>query len=84
MGSESKITSKGQTTIPVDIREHLGLKDGDIVRYIETEQGVLLVPKTQPVESMFGMLAKYGIPGTTVEDYDEAIGEAVLKRNKRI
>lgn len=36
----SKITSKSQTVIPRVIREHLGLKPGDSVRYAVTASGV--------------------------------------------
>jgi antitoxin PrlF len=36
----SKITSKSQTVIPRKVREHLGLKPGDSVRYAVTESGV--------------------------------------------
>jgi len=31
----AKITSKGQITIPIDIRRKMGLKDGDKVLFIE-------------------------------------------------
>jgi antitoxin PrlF len=36
----SKITSKSQTVIPREIRELLGLKPGDSVRYAVTSSGV--------------------------------------------
>jgi antitoxin PrlF len=36
----SKITSKSQTVIPREVRERLGLKPGDSVRYALTESGV--------------------------------------------
>jgi antitoxin PrlF len=38
----SKISVKSQTVIPREIREKLGLKPGDTLRYRLTEQGVLL------------------------------------------
>lgn len=34
----AKITSKGQITIPIDIRRRLGVKEGDKVLFVE-EQG---------------------------------------------
>lgn len=38
----SKVTSKGQTTIPVEIRRHLGIEPGSRVAFaIEGEQVVL-------------------------------------------
>ena len=38
----SKITSKSQTVIPREVREKLGLKPGDRVRYALTAKGVVL------------------------------------------
>ena len=38
----SKITAKSQTVIPREIRERLGLKPGDRLRYIPSPQGVLI------------------------------------------
>ena len=41
----SRVQARGQVTIPVEIRERLGLKKGDLVAFIETEQGVLINPQ---------------------------------------
>ena len=38
----SKISVKSQTVIPREIRDTLGLRPGDTLRYRLTEQGVLL------------------------------------------
>jgi antitoxin PrlF len=88
MGTFSKITSKGQVTIPKDIREKLNLKEGDVIAFVPTREGVLIIPRNRPAESLFGMLAEYAIPGTSLADYDDAIGEAIAdhvegKRLKR-
>jgi antitoxin PrlF len=41
----SKLTSKAQTTIPQAIREHLGVKEGDLLGFaIEGERVLLLKP----------------------------------------
>lgn len=77
MGIESKITSKGQTTIPAEIRERLGLQTGDRIAFIEMEQGFLIVPRNRPASTLFGSLSEFAIPGTTLEDYDRAIGEGI-------
>ena len=43
---ESAITTKGQATIPKAIREHLGLKSGDRVKFfIHPDGSVVLLPK---------------------------------------
>src|SRR5438132_8242663 len=41
----SIVQEKGQVTIPADIRKKLGLKKGDLVAFIETEEGVLISPR---------------------------------------
>lgn len=41
----SKLQERGQVTIPLEIREKLGLEPGDMVAFIETEAGVLISPQ---------------------------------------
>jgi antitoxin PrlF len=38
----STITSKSQTVIPRPVREKLGLRPGDRLRYVETVQGIVI------------------------------------------
>jgi antitoxin PrlF len=38
----STITSKSQTVIPRPVREKLGLRPGDRLRYVETGQGIVI------------------------------------------
>ena len=47
---ESKIFSNGSTTIPKPVRDALGIKAGDRVRYVMSEKGVhlLRVPSDEP------------------------------------
>jgi antitoxin PrlF len=77
MGFEARITSKGQATIPVEVRERLGLHAGDRIAFVEVEHGFLVVPRNRPAESLFGLLAAYAIPNTTIEDYKRAVGEGI-------
>jgi AbrB family looped-hinge helix DNA binding protein len=77
MGIEARISSKGQTTIPAEVREKLGLSTGDRIAFIEMEQGYLIIPRNRPVDVLFGTLAEYAIRGTTMDDYDRAIGEGI-------
>lgn len=41
----SMIQEKGQVTIPAYMRRKLGLKKGDMVAFIETEEGILISPQ---------------------------------------
>lgn len=47
------ITEKGTVTIPAEIRKKYKLRKGSRVEFIETEEGVLLVPVI-PLEELFG------------------------------
>lgn len=38
----SKLSSKAQTVVPREIRERLGLRPGDTVRYRETKAGIVI------------------------------------------
>ena len=42
MPHQSRLSSKGQVTIPIEVRERLGLEPGDVVVYeIEGESAIL-------------------------------------------
>lgn len=41
----SKVQEKGQVTIPVEIRRRWELEKGDLVAFVETEEGVLIRPQ---------------------------------------
>ena len=45
MGYQSKVTSKGQTTIPQEVREYLELKPGDRINYVLDNGLVRLIPQ---------------------------------------
>jgi AbrB family looped-hinge helix DNA binding protein len=52
---ESSITVKGQATIPKAVREHLGLKPGDRLKFFLHPDGtVVLLPKL-PARTLRGM-----------------------------
>jgi AbrB family looped-hinge helix DNA binding protein len=53
---ESAITAKGQATIPKAIREHLGLKPGDRIKFfVHPDGSVALLPKL-PVTALRGIV----------------------------
>ena len=54
---ESTMTTKGQITVPKEVRDRLGLETGDKVYFDITEDGsVRLVARNRPMEQLFGML----------------------------
>jgi antitoxin PrlF len=52
----SKLTSKSQTVIPREIRAQLDLKPGDVVRYRQTDHGVM-IDKLPPAADDEGLAA---------------------------
>jgi antitoxin PrlF len=49
--SRAKVTSKGQITVPVEIRRSLGIKPGDHLRFEQQEGSIRLVRDAE--ESVF-------------------------------
>ncbi len=53
------LTNKGRTTIPKEIRRHLGLRPGDKIHFVVEEDGrVVIVPVTLSVKELRGSLPK--------------------------
>ena len=70
---ESAITSKGQTTLPEAVREALGVRPGDRVRYFVFGNEVRILP-LRSIGRLFGVLEHDGAP-VTLEDMECAIVE---------
>jgi len=76
----STITSKGQITIPSEVRRSAGLDTGDRVSFRVREDGVIeMQPETVDLLSLAGVL-KPGVRGLTLEDFEKAIGRGALDR----
>ena len=70
--STSTLTSKGQTTIPKDIRKRLNLQPGDRLEFVIDEDGrVLVLPASIDASELAGML-KPPIRPVSVEDMNRA------------
>ena len=39
------VQKRGQVTIPIELRRKLGIEDGGVVAFIETEDGILISPR---------------------------------------
>ena len=59
MRSIVKVTRRGQTTIPVELRKKLGIKEGDELLVESTGDGLLfkVIPK---LEELAGIYAEFG------------------------
>ncbi len=76
---ESRITAKGQTTIPVEVREQLQIGPGDTIQFVLIDGHYEIIPRNRPAESLFGRLQAYAIPNTGVDDYRGAVEEYFVK-----
>jgi bifunctional DNA-binding transcriptional regulator/antitoxin component of YhaV-PrlF toxin-antitoxin module len=53
----SSVSTKGQLVIPYELRQKYGIKPNTLMRWIDTGQGLMLVPLTDdPISSSKGML----------------------------
>lgn len=82
--SVSTITSKGQTTIPADIRAFMHVGAGDKIMFIPQENGhVLMVPKTRDVRELYGCLPKPR-KRVNLDNVDDAIAKYLAADDERI
>lgn len=69
----STMTTKGQVTIPLDVRRRLGLDAGDRIEFVEIEKGMFAIkPAIDDVRTLKGLLRKPSKP-VSVEDMNAAI-----------
>lgn len=75
---KSRVTSKGQTTLPKDVRQSLQIERGDILRYVITGKDEVLIKKAQPVTALSGMLKRDGQASVSLDDMEHAIRKGAL------
>ena len=67
--TSSKVTSKGQIVIPKRLRERYGIRSTTRVRWIEKQEGILMVPETEdPILAARGTLRGTGILKAYLEE----------------
>lgn len=83
--STATLTSKGQMTLPKDVRDDLKLKPGDKIEFVKQDGRYVLRAKNVRAADLAGVL---GRPpkgrGMTVEEMDEAAGQALKEDDGRI
>jgi len=66
--SETTLTSKGQVTVPKEIRDRLGLTSGDKLLFTMLSDGtVVMRAKTRRLLDLAGSLTRPGQPKVTIE-----------------
>lgn len=75
------LTSKGQTTVPRDIRERLGLEPGDQLHFTLLPNGtVVMRAKKRSLASLAGLLHVPGRRAVSLARMKEAVAEAAAAR----
>ncbi|MFT4298533.1 MAG: AbrB/MazE/SpoVT family DNA-binding domain-containing protein [Aeromicrobium sp.] len=80
--SIATVTSKGQVTIPKDVRDELGLEPGAHLSFTPTENGAFIVRRaSRSVRRLRGAIA-YDGPPVTVEQMNDSIAEAAAESQR--
>ena len=80
--SIATLTSKGQITVPRDVRKELGLEPGTKVSFVHNAEGDIVVQRVgRSVKELSGALP-YSGPALTIHEMDEAVGKAVLRAQR--
>lgn len=77
------VTSKGQVTIPVEVRQRMGLGTGDRIEFVELDTGGFAIkPAIDDVRSLKGLLRKPGKP-VSVDEMNAAVRQRAAAGNRR-
>ena len=77
--ANAAITSKGQITIPIEVREDLGLKTHDRIDFVKEEDGRYFIrPKKGSIMNLRGICKWTGKP-VSIAEMDEAIAAHVVE-----
>jgi antitoxin PrlF len=79
----STITSKGQITLPIEVRRHLGVATSDKVAFVFEEDGKIeLRPARFTVRALRGIVPP--LPDRETIDFEDQIDEAFEEKANRI
>lgn len=75
----ASVTSKGQITIPIQIRAYLKIDTGDKLEFIIDNEGhVIISPKTLSIDDIYGLIKRK--KHVSIEDMNHAIAQSFKKR----
>jgi len=81
MSESTRVTEKGQATIPKDLREKYGLEPGDEVVWIDTDDGIVVKKRTRTGGR--GMLVPDDVSEEKREEVAAELGQRVRERRNR-
>ena len=68
------LTSKGQITLPREVRSALGLDSGDRLEFVEFEKGrFVLIPATRSIKELKGLFKSRRKKPVSIEEMNAAI-----------
>lgn len=84
MGMIGSVTSKGQTTIPKEVRDQLGLEQGARIEWTVEDGKATVRPRKLRAIDLAGILHRPGMKPISVEEMREAIGQHFAEDDDRI
>ena len=82
--SSSILTSKGRTTIPVDIRERLGIKPGSQIEFhLRSNGSAIMRVRRGTLNDFIGILRQPGRRALSLKAMDAGIAKAVRAKQLR-
>lgn len=80
----ARVTSKGQVTLPAEMRRQLDIKPGDDVDFVMEEKATYVnVVKRKKLMDLYGSLKIEG-PPITKKEIREAAAKAAVERHERV
>ena len=77
---KATLTTKGQITIPKEVRERLGVAAGDRLEFVELENGVYkIVAAMRDVKRLKGLIPKPSRP-VSVEEMKAAVRKVATRK----
>lgn len=73
------LTSKGQTTVPAEVRDILNLKPGDKIRYVVRNGEVSMKAKNKRLADLTGRFADPARLALTDDEMRDAIADAAIE-----
>ncbi|PSP76159.1 AbrB family transcriptional regulator [Halobacteriales archaeon QS_1_68_20] len=81
MSKSTRVTEKGQATIPKDLREKYDLEPGDEVVWMDTEDGIVVRKRTRTAGR--GLLVPDDVSDVQREEVAEELSRRVRDRRDR-
>jgi antitoxin PrlF len=80
--AESRVTQKGQVTIPADMRRHLGLKPRDRVRFEIEDDAVRMTRATSKILEIYGSVTPRNRPedfAALREEFESGVADEAIR-----